>query len=494
MSKPTNSPIPAVNLKPAITAGAIAALLGGGAFLAFASFGSSPSQESASRESASVEPVAVDPPKHGHATRAHSCNFASPMGLAASLDRSSLTVSGRAVARHDAGDGAAFTEIAVDEVLWSSPRDAEARTVAGQKIPAPAHIAVLSAPADESDCEFAALPIGENVLLFLNPVADLGDAAQKLAVPAGLAAYVPIGAMNGVVRCDEAICGGSLQLARVLSETAATRLEPAGIAKRAEALANAVTTGGHITAYRAAIDLTKSQPAVDSLAPEAVTALAAMIDRSDILVCRELMTVLSSRKDPALIPALVRVLDRADSKQLFDEFARVLGTDSLREDATSLLRPYLAANRNPQTRRFAAFAVARLGSETGKSECRALLADPDSDIASEALIGLAGSDDAALRSRAYDTLRAVLAETPVVDDPSPIATIVRTHEFQQARHALHTGSQFAQLAAGYFLARSPNATDRNWLAGRASRIKDFSVRVFVRDRLANGWTDFDAPW
>jgi hypothetical protein len=82
----------------------------------------------------------------------------------------------------------------------------------------------------------------------------------------------------------------------------------------------------------------------------------------------------------------------------------------------------------------------------------------------------------------------------VVDEDTPVARMLRTREFETARHALHTGTQFRLMAAGYWVARSTNTEDRNWLTSRVSRIADYSVRVFLRDRLANTWASYDSPW
>ncbi|MGE0435082.1 MAG: hypothetical protein AB7S36_22700, partial [Planctomycetota bacterium] len=149
-------------------------------------------------------------------------------------------------------------------------------------------------------------------------------------------------------------------------------------------------------------------------------------------------------------------------------------------------------------RRRAARVLARLG-EDGEASVSArlheLIADADSDVASEAWIGLAGSHDDALADRARDIVRAGLAPRPLpLLSGTPVQQRLESRAIDDARHQESHGPRQLLMAAGYYLARSPMAENRAWLAERVARISDAPARVFLADRVAQPWTVFDTAW
>jgi len=422
---------------------------------------------------------------HVHPAGIHSCSLVTPAGVAELLDRAAIVVVGAPLRVEEAEPGIVRVVFAVDEVLAGSD-------VAGSIRVSTDGTRTLDVLVGEQDFEHDPMPVGGRLMLFLRPAFDvkLGDvyamARNGLTVSA---------AYNGVVWYAEDSCRGMVELARELGATRDNRLSSQGLARRATALATAITTGGPITRQRAAIDFRNSQPLVDALTQQQIAAIAGVLetlDNSDPALS-DMLTLLASRQDPSLVPSLISPLLRTRGDRAIEPLARVLSTESLSPVAADSLAAQLKANHEPTQRRLLAFVLARIG-ETAHSHLESLLSDADRDVAAEALIGLAGTRHVAARSLAFDLIRPMIGDHPVVDSTDPIDVRLRTRELRDVKHGWHTGERLQVMAAAYFVARSPEVEDREWLRQRLERIASFPVREFIRSRLEHVWMTYDTPW
>lgn len=423
---------------------------------------------------------------HVHPNGAHSCSLTTPAGLAQALDGAVLTVVGHAGPAEEWDGGLVRIRFDIGEVISAAPGHVPV-TVAG------ADGNALWLLADGHDLTHAPLPEDAHVMLFLRPVTGISMGG---AYSMDRKAYTFPADANGVVWVDEPECEGMLDAARTLGRTMEFRLDPESIAARASALAGLVVSGGAIARQRAAIDFRQNQPLIDALDAAQVRGIAAVLDGLDLLdpALSDLMVLLASRGDPGLVPHMISPLGRDRGDRAMESAARVLGTDALRDAAALELGDRLAAGNDPAVRRRLAFVLARIGGERARGVLQGLLRDADRDVVAEAMIGLAGSGNDAARSLAYDWLRPVIMNSLAADSMDPVDVRLRSRELQDVRTGWHAGERLHVLAAGYFLARSPQAEDGEWLRARLDRIASFAVREFFRSRLDHPWMHYDTPW
>ncbi len=407
---------------------------------------------------------------------AHSCSFALPLGIAQCIDQAALTA--RVTIEQHREDGhLLLIDARVHEVLAGQHADRQ--------------LTIVTTLGDEAHDP---IPVDAHLLLTLQPAA--GTILEGHPAPDQVGHYVISAALNGAVWIDEPECHGYLETARLLARTSSKRNSETASRERAEALANAVSTGGSITRYRAALDMRASQSVVDALTAPQLSSISAGLKSWPALdpTAEPVLEVLASRRDPALVPAILLPLSSDSTLRHFETLGRVLSFPELRDTAGHGIVDLLNADLQPLNRRLAAYVLARIGGQVAQTACANLLADQQQDVASEAIIGLAGSGNLTAREAAYTAVRAALQTEPLELENTPIANVLRGREIQKVRTELHTGDRFRLLAAGYHLARSPELRDREWLRVRLPYLTDWTAAEFLRTRLEGPWMTYDTPW
>lgn len=271
-------------------------------------------------------------------------------------------------------------------------------------------------------------------------------------------------------------------------------------ASRAAALAQGVASGGPVTRFGAGFDLAHYRMLNDKLTSDQVSDLVTTLlslDGTDPANHQLLSALASSQFGAQHASEIASILRGPRADKLFEALGYAFRSPILREQSANALLPLLATTESPTTRRLAAFVLARSaqeGSEAATSSLVAFVADQQQDVASEALIGLAGSTEHL--SRARDILRLGMGTTPAADDEvaSALDRELEARKLLNDRHSLNTGETLAMMAAGFYVARCGDQQEVDWLRKRLLLIKDASVRAFLTHALDNQWAEFDTAW
>lgn len=175
-------------------------------------------------------------------------------------------------------------------------------------------------------------------------------------------------------------------------------------------------------------------------------------------------------------PALIRVIQRRDKNAYCATILqRWETTDSL------------------ATQKRMARVLARLGVVEGREHLQAFLkSSADASLQAEALIAHAGQDKTEAKSLALDVIRKHLG--PKVSEENEMALILKDRQRRSILDAVPTGERYRLMAAGYYIAQMKDEKARAWLKGKLEFLDDAGCADFMKDRLANRWADFDAPF
>ncbi|MCA8939218.1 MAG: HEAT repeat domain-containing protein, partial [Planctomycetes bacterium] len=197
---------------------------------------------------------------------------------------------------------------------------------------------------------------------------------------------------------------------------------------------------------------------------------------------------------PEVTSALMGLCDKPARTKVFEDLAWVASFKGINEAVVAALQPHLQLDADPMTRRIAAFVLARTNAPEAEGELLKLFEDKDPDIVSEAIIGLAGKDHAQVRSKVFDEVNKRLAPTIVELNETELGRVIRERQLYYARHEWHSGESFRLMAAGFYLVRSKNQQDHNWMEARLKRIADWGVRHFIEAKLHSQFQNYDHPW
>lgn len=265
----------------------------------------------------------------------------------------------------------------------------------------------------------------------------------------------------------------------------------------AESLLSAIEHGGVNARLRSAIDLQKLDSVRHSLSQEQIARMTQVLSERDSLV-REmpyLITVLASTGHSATAaPVLATLLARDTAWKHFESLGYAFRRPEMQTHAANVLAPFAGPEQPALTRRLATYVLARCEDESASNLLNVLAADADSDVASEALIGLAVLKDTSKLSDAQDTIMAGLGESVAAGPETDVEHIVAQRKLYRERRALNSGETFALMAAGYYIMQCGSASEQNWLKNRVNRIQDPLARDFIKHAISSSWAEFDRVW
>ena len=267
---------------------------------------------------------------------------------------------------------------------------------------------------------------------------------------------------------------------------------PETLARAGRALAQATRAGDERVRHMALIDLNGDAELIAALDDSSVRQLRRLARRlpgNDKGII-DVIEILGVRPDAANTDAIVSTLGNAHADRLMPVLQRVLARQP--HAAAAHLAARLEDSRRAVSRR-ASHLLARIDDPEARAHLLPYMAPKsDPDLQAGALIAHAGTDDLSARSIGRDVIR---RHTELnADAASPIGRVLAARKLAEARETFTQGERLRLMAAGYLLARSPDARDREWLATRLSRLDDPVAAKFIGTRLTNPWTDFDRAW
>lgn len=281
---------------------------------------------------------------------------------------------------------------------------------------------------------------------------------------------------------------------------------PAARAVAAAALVQAITNGGPRVRELAARDFTDNaavSEAIDVAGRAALRSFVSEAPTTERALSPVLETLALHPADARLVPTLLTVLDKPGAARLLDSLVRIFRIAELPEGETLLAAKL--RSESDEASRLAGWILAGMESPESRAALAASLdnrARPDHQAAALVAFASAAAEETGA-VRALSLARDVLRKHSLSGDAlreqqeqaeTPIGRIARRRAIDALREQGFRGEAARLAGAGFYLARRGDKTHRAWLAERLDRLDDPAVARFIRTRLQEPWTRFDAPW
>lgn len=267
------------------------------------------------------------------------------------------------------------------------------------------------------------------------------------------------------------------------------------IAKAGAALFNAYKVGDSAVRDMLSRDFVKYPELIKSLGADEVQAL------QNLLIAMNgndpslggLVLMLGYRHDhQGTRGALVGCLEKDGLNKGFPALLRVIQRRDKNAYCAAILQRWETTDSRATQERMAK-VLARLGVAEGREHLEPFLnSSAAASLQAEALIAFAGQDKAEAKSLALDVIRKHLG--PKVSEENKMALILKDRQRRSILEGVPSGERYRLMAAGYYIAKMKDEKARTWLKGKLDFLDDAGCADFIKDRLANRWADFDAPF